>query len=141
MSKERTIRARRLEDGTLVEVLPDGTTCAFPPDRTDWAALASMTEEEINAAALTDPDNPPRVREREKHLKRVPRAKVIRRALHLTQEEFAAQFRIPLGTLRDWEQGKTEPDQAARAYLTVIACNPEAVLDALNSKPALVPSN
>ena len=65
----------------------------------------------------------------------MPRVKVMRRALHLTQEEFAARFRIPLGTLRDWEQGKTEPDQAARAYLTVIARNPEAVTEALNTAP------
>ena len=135
MSKERTIRARRLEDGTLIQILPDGTTRPFPPDRTDWAALRAMTEEEINAIALTDPDNPPRTAEREKHLKRVPRVKVMRRALGLTQEAFAARFHIPLGTLRDWEQGKTEPDQAARAYLTVIARNPKAVTEALNTAP------
>ena len=135
MSKERTILARRLPDGTLVEVLPDGTTRPFPPDRTDWAALPHLTEDEINAAALSDPDNPPRTPEREKHLKRVPRVKVMRRALHLTQEEFAARFRIPLGTLRDWEQGKTEPDKCARAYLKVIARNPEAVAEALEPAP------
>src|SRR5437764_6758277 len=76
MSKERTIVARRLPDGTLVEVLPDGTTRAFPPDPTDWAALRAMTEDEINAAALSDPDNPPRTPKREKQLKRVPRVKV-----------------------------------------------------------------
>jgi putative transcriptional regulator len=64
-------------------------------------------------------------------LKRVPQVKVMRRALGLTQEEFSARFRIPLGTLRDWEQGKSEPDQAARAYLTVIARDPEAVQKAL----------
>ena len=133
-SEGRTIIARRLKDGTLVEVLPDGTTRPFPPDDTDWAGLGKMTEEEINAAALTDPDNPPRTPEREKHLKRVPRVKVMRRALKLTQEEFAARFRIPLGTLRDWEQGKTEPDQAARAYLRVIAHNPKAVTEALNMR-------
>ena len=131
MSEGRTIRARRQKDGTLVEVLPDGTTRPFPPDDTDWATLRRMTEEQINAAALSDPDNPPRTPEREKHLKRVPQVKVIHRAMHLTQEEFAARFRIPLGTLRDWEQGKTEPDQAARAYLRVIARNPKAVLEAL----------
>jgi putative transcriptional regulator len=135
MSEGRTIRARRLKDATLVEVLPDGTTRPFPPDDTDWAALRRMTEEEINAAALTDPDNLPLTPEREKRLKRVPQVKVMRRALRLTQEEFAARFRIPLGTLRDWEQGKTEPDQAARAYLTVIARNPKAVLEALNAVP------
>jgi len=118
----------------LVEVLPDGTTRPFPPDPTDWAGLGKMTEEEINAAALTDPDNPPLTPERAKHLKRVPRVKVMRRALKLTQEEFAARFRIPLGTLRDWEQGKTEPDQAARAYLRVIAHNPKAVLEALGAE-------
>ena len=133
MSEGRTIRARRLKDGTLVEVLPDGSTRPFPPDDTDWAALPHLTEEEINAAALSDPDNPPRTPERAKHLKRVPQVKVMRRALHLTQEEFAARFHIPLGTLRDWEQGKTQPDQAARAYLRVIARNPKAVLEALSA--------
>lgn len=135
MSKGPTIRARRLEDGTLVEVLPDGTVRPFPPDETDWAALRRMTEEEINAAALTDPDNPPRTPERERHLRRVPQVKVMRRALGLTQEEFAGRFQIPLGTLRDWEQGKTQPDQAARAYLRVIARNPKAVLEALAPAP------
>ena len=94
----------------------------------------SLTEEEINAAALSDPDNPPLTPEREAKLKRVPQVKVMRRALRLTQEEFAARFRIPLGTLRDWEQGKTEPDQAARAYLTVIARNPDAVTEALSRR-------
>lgn len=46
---------------------------------------------------------------------------MIRRALGLTQEEFAGRFHIPLGTLRDWEQGAAAPDQSARAYITVIA--------------------
>ena len=135
MSDGRTIRARRLNDGTLVEVLPDGATRPFPPDDTDWAALRRMTEEEINAAALTDPDNPPLTPERERHLRRVPQVKVMRRVLRLTQEEFAARFHIPLGTLRDWEQGKTQPDQAARAYLRVIARNPAAVVEALEGTP------
>jgi putative transcriptional regulator len=65
-------------------------------------------------------------------MKRVPRAKIIRRALGLSQEEFASRYRIPLGTLRDWEQGRSEPDQTARAYLNVIAAEPEAAARALN---------
>jgi putative transcriptional regulator len=64
-------------------------------------------------------------------MKRTPRGKIIRRALGLSQEDFAARYRIPIGTLRDWEQGRVEPDQAARAYLTVIARDPEAVRKAL----------
>jgi hypothetical protein len=75
MSKENTIRARHLPDGSLVQVLLDGTTRPFPPDQTDWAALRAMTDEEINAAALADPDNQPITPERQARLKRVSREK------------------------------------------------------------------
>jgi putative transcriptional regulator len=67
--------------------------------------------------------------------RRVPRIKTLRRALALTQEEFAARYHIPIGTLRDWEQGRCEPDQPARAYLTVIARDPDGVKRALNGNP------
>jgi hypothetical protein len=56
-------------------------------------------------------------------------------ALGFTQEEFAIRYQIPLGTLRDWEQGRTEPDQPARAYLKVIARDPERVHRMLNAAP------
>lgn len=75
-----------------------------------------------------------RVEERMK-IRPVPRVKTVRRSLGLTQEEFAARYGIPLGTLRDWEQGRTEPDQPARAYIRVIACNPEWVSRALAAEP------
>jgi putative transcriptional regulator len=79
------------------------------------------------AAALTDPDNPPRTEVELAAMKRVPRAKTMRRALHLTQEEFAARYHIALGTLRDWEQHRSEPDQTARAYLRVIRADPDGI--------------
>jgi putative transcriptional regulator len=51
--------------------------------------------------------------------------------LDLTQEEFAARYHIPVGTLRDWEQGRATPDRPTQAYLTVIARSPEKVQQAL----------
>jgi putative transcriptional regulator len=77
----------------------------------------------------------PRTPEKLARMKQMPRLKIIRRALNLTQEEFAARFQIRLGTLRDWEQGATEPDQAARAYLKVIAADAAAVERALAQLP------
>jgi putative transcriptional regulator len=94
-----------------------------------------MTPEEIEAAARADPDAQPLSAADLKRMKLTPQAKIIRRALGLTQEEFAGRYHIPLGTLRDWEQGRSEPDQPARAYLTVIARDPEGVQRAL--QPAL----
>jgi putative transcriptional regulator len=89
------------------------------------------TEAQVLAAALSDPDAQPLTAADFRRMKRTPETKVIRRALWLTQEEFAAQYRIPLGTLRDWEQGRAEPDQPTRAYLVVIARNPSGVQRAL----------
>jgi putative transcriptional regulator len=126
MSKENTVIARRLTDGNLVQVLPDGSTKAFE-DKTDWNRLLAMTDQEAMAAAMEDPDARPMTEEQLRTARRVPRVKTLRRALALTQEEFAERYRIPLGTLRDWEQGRSEPDEPARAYLAVIAHDPEGV--------------
>jgi putative transcriptional regulator len=57
----------------------------------------------------------------------IPNVKKLRERLGLTQEAFADAYRIPIGTLRDWEQGRKRPDAPARAYLTVNARKPEAV--------------
>jgi putative transcriptional regulator len=99
----------------------------------DWRRADSMTEEEIHAAALSDPDAQPLTPERLARMRRTPQVRIIRRALGLSQEEFATRFHIPLGTLRDWEQGRKDPDAAARAYLVVIGRNPTAVAEALRS--------
>ena len=99
----------------------------------DWTRFDAMTDAERHAAALSDPDNPPLTEEDFNRMKRTPQVKIIRRALRLSQEEFSGRFHIPLGTLRDWEQGRKEPDTAARAYLKVIGRNPQAVLDALQA--------
>jgi putative transcriptional regulator len=129
MSKT-TIIAKMRPDGTVVEVLPDGAQRPFPN-----TSMRPMTEAEVHEAALKDPDAQPLSDEALVRMKPVPRAKTLRRVLGLTQEEFAGRYQIPLGTLRDWEQGRSEPDQPARAYLAVIAHDPEGVRRALESKP------
>ncbi len=101
----------------------------------DWSRFDALTDAELHAAALKDPDAQPLTEARLARMKPTPRAKIIRRALGLTQEEFAGRYHIPVGTLRDWEQGRAEPDQPARAYLTVIARDPEGVRRALEAKP------
>ena len=101
------------------------------PAKHDWDRFDAMTEAQRHAAALSDPDAQPVTPDNLKRMKPTPQVKVIRRALGLSQEEFAGRFHIPLGTLRDWEQSRKEPDAAARAYLIVIARNPDAVSDAL----------
>lgn len=93
-----------------------------------------MSAAAIERAARADRDAQPLSEADLKRMKRTPQAKIIRRALELTQEEFAARYHIPLGTLRDWEQGRTEPDQPARAYLVLIARDPDYVNRTLNPK-------
>lgn len=101
----------------------------------DWSRADAMTAEEVHAAALADPDAQPLTPERLAGMKQTPRLRIIRRALGLTQEEFAARYQIPLGTLRDWEQGTKQPDRAAQAYLRAIAGDPQAVHRALSTAP------
>jgi putative transcriptional regulator len=94
-----------------------------------------MTPGAIEKAAQSDRDARPLTQADLKRMKRTPQAKIIRRALELTQEEFSARYHIPLGTLRDWEQGRAEPDQPTRAYLTIIASDPDRVRRILNPRP------
>jgi putative transcriptional regulator len=49
----------------------------------------------------------------------------------MTQAQFARALRIPLSTLRNWEQGRVLPDPAARSLLAIVAKEPKAALRAL----------
>jgi DNA-binding transcriptional regulator YiaG len=61
--------------------------------------------------------------------------KDIREAMGLSQDEFALEFGLEVSTLRNWEQGRSEPDTAARNFLVTVARNPEAVRAALTKPP------
>jgi putative transcriptional regulator len=68
-------------------------------------------------------------------MRRPPLAKRARLRAGLSQQAFSDAYGIPLGTLRDWEQRRFEPDAAAASYLRAIANDPVAVAAAYN-KPA-----
>jgi putative transcriptional regulator len=112
MSKTTSI-AKMRRNGRLVRVKPDGAEEAL-----DTPPLPPLSAAEIEAAAARDHENPPLTDARPGQLRPVPRVKTLRRALALTQEEFAARYHIPLGTLRDWEQGRSEPDQPANPHFS-----------------------
>jgi len=84
--------AKMRSDGTVVEVLADGSERVFPKQ-----PMRPMTEAEIEAAAAADPDARPMTADELKKVRRIPRIKTLRRALGLTQEEFAERYHVPLG--------------------------------------------
>jgi putative transcriptional regulator len=53
--------------------------------------------------------------------------KAIRKLAGKTQEAFASAYHIPVGTLRDWEQGRRQPDAPARSLLAIISRDPATV--------------
>ena len=65
------------------------------------------------------------------HVVEVPDVRAIRQRLHMSQQRFAKTYRIPLPTLKNWEQGRRAPDAPAAAYLQAISRQPKAVKEAL----------
>ena len=61
--------------------------------------------------------------------------KHIRTRLHMTQAKFSSAFGFSLDAIKHWEGGRRNPEVSARAYLTVISRNPEAVIRALGDRP------
>jgi putative transcriptional regulator len=59
--------------------------------------------------------------------------RAVQAATGLSRAEFARRFALDPRALQDWEQGRRRPDRAARAYLTVIAHRPKAMVEALAS--------
>ena len=124
MNKLVTIGKRVLKDGRWHDdngPLPDGPREWDPP----------MTDEEIIAAAKSDPDAQPLDEAELARPVPMPPAKQLRLRIGLTQHQFAERFQIPIGSLRDWEQERVAPDRTARAYLAVIAAAPRVVEKAL----------
>lgn len=92
-----------------------------------------LTDADILAAAKRDSANRPATSAELRRARRVPAVKRLRWQLELTQEAFAARYGIPLATLRDWEQGRTEPDAAVQSYLKIIESEPKKVAKILEA--------
>ncbi len=85
-------------------------------------------------ALPADPDDIEDFDVTDEALERGLRSRLIRMTrtdLGLSQSEFAARFRVPVGTLRDWEQARVTPPDFAVAYVKVIARHPEMVAKAV----------
>jgi len=111
-------------DTTRVTTKPGST---LPRGKTDWARLDAATDEEVVAAALSDPDAQPLTPEQLSGMRRVSRVKMLRQRLGMTQVQFAEAFHLPITTLRDWEQRRSTPDAPARALLLAIERDPEVM--------------
>ena len=61
----------------------------------------------------------------------IPDVKAIRRSLRMSQNRFAAAYRIPLPTLKDWELGRQNPDAPAAAFLLAIQRRPKEIMEAM----------
>ena len=100
---------------------------ANPPPKSDWSAVEKLTEDEIHAAALSDPDAQPWTPEQLAGARRVVDVRLIRDKHGLSQEDFARRFGLKLEMLRGWEDGTLVPDPAAVTLLRVIWAEPDAV--------------
>jgi putative transcriptional regulator len=65
-----------------------------------------------------------------------PDVRAIRKSLHMSQQRFAMSFRIPLATLKNWEQGRRHPDAPAAAYLLAIRRRPKEIMEAVAERAA-----
>jgi putative transcriptional regulator len=104
-----------------------------PPKLTERqrARLDSLSDEQIEANAQNDPDNPPLTNAELTTAYRPGDIRDLRQRLGLSQSAFAQRFGVNLRTLQEWEQGRRAPDQIARSYLRVISLDPETVARAL----------
>ena len=100
------------------------------PPQADRTRIDATTEADIRRHATEDgqdPDAEPT------GYRPVPAPAAIRRRIGATQQVFADVLGVPLATYRNWEQGRKDPDPAARSLLTIFDREPEAALRALTT--------
>jgi putative transcriptional regulator len=126
-------KVRLNPNGEAVAVLPGGGEAAIA-QKTNWDSLKTLSDDDVALAASLDEDNPLLTDKELAQMQSIPNVKKIRTNLKLSQSQFAQEFQLSVKTIQDWEQGRTQPDQAARTLLQVIAVNPDAVSAAIAGK-------
>lgn len=109
-------------DTTSVTIQPGDPA---PSGDTDWGRVEAMTEEDVLAAARSDPDASPLSEDQLRRMRRVSRVRVIRERLGMSRAAFAIAYRIPEPILEAWEDHRMVPDAPARALLLAIERDPE----------------
>ena len=112
-----------MSDVTITRYKPDSAK----PHKTDWTEADKLTDDEIHAAALADPDAQSATPEQLARARRVVDVRLIRDKFGLTQEQFARRFGLRLEMVQGWEDRTLVPDAAAATLLRVIWAEPEVV--------------
>jgi putative transcriptional regulator len=94
--------------------------------------IDATTEEDIRRHMIEDGEDP----DEEPQFERPVLPQDVRKKLGMTQTEFAALVRIPVATLRNWEQNRFVMEPAAQTLLKLIDREPEAALRALRGPVA-----
>lgn len=89
----------------------------------DWAKVDATTEDDIRRHMIEDGENP----DAEPSEADIITPAAIRQRLGMSQTAFAEALMIPVATLRNWEQGRTIPDPAARSLMRAVAGDPARV--------------
>lgn len=114
LRKAHAALSRLLETGSVVVQVPTVESVARLTEELSQAGIAAVRHEpppEINVGA-------------------------IRRLTGMSQEEFALNYGFDVDTVQNWEQGRSRPDKASRAYLFVIQKCPELVGEMLDAEVA-----
>lgn len=98
----------------------------------DRAKIVRTSERDIRRHMVEDGETPDTLPQAED----IFTPQVIRKRLNMTQQQFADALRIPVATLRNWEQGRNSIDPAARSLLVLVARNPKATLSTLAADAA-----
>ena len=117
--KSNIVRLKAKPNGSVVQLLADGTEVPYAPTEPDWDRIDAMSDEDIARQVADNPDAAP--------LPPTIDVKAVRSRTGLSQDKFARVYGFKAATLRNWEQGRTLPDATTVAYLTAIKNDPVTI--------------